>query len=455
MKQEVRIYTKYFTRLTTIVGICVLTFISILHVPASAQSLVSTKDLNEKAEVIKIKQETQETLAQTVTDLEKENAGLEADIISVQAAITQLEASIKGSPFTAEQIQSNTLQREALQKELEQKKGTITKNKETIAETRTKLDTTKTELNKEVTSFQSAIMAFLIGISRYIGIIIAIWILFIMLRWCVDRIVPNEVIRNTIVILAVFTAIFATFITIFFAFAGDTTYLAPSVGLLSAAIVVALQDFIASFFSWVIIKARGPFKLQDTIEIPTPSGLMVGVVTQIGFFRTRIREHIGGDTPDKEQSTGKTIFFPNNLILKQGFRNYTFDNKILWHKMRLTITFESDFDKARKAIDTIIHNEFHYMVDHKDIYLDDVHNLKNVYKPRIYLSISDYGPQFTIWIPSRSGVFRELQEKFSLSVLKAFKEHNVELAYPTTRIIRTESAEGYDVTGMHSSHPIA
>jgi small-conductance mechanosensitive channel len=209
----------------------------------------------------------------------------------------------------------------------------------------------------------------------------------------------------------------------------------------SAALVVALQDFIASFFAWVVIKARGPYKLTDTIEIPTTQGLMSGVVTQIGFFRTRIREKIGGDSYDREQFTGKTIFFPNNLILKQGFRNFSFDNKILWHPITITVTFESDSDLARKSLEDIIHRQFHYMIDHKDVYLDDVYNLKHIYKPKMYLRIANYGPEFTIWIPARLGTFREISEKISLQVLKDFKHNEIELAYPTSRIVRREDLD--------------
>ncbi|MBC7472370.1 MAG: mechanosensitive ion channel [candidate division SR1 bacterium] len=440
---------------------------------AQSSEAITPKALDTKAEVIKIKQDNQDNLNTSVAELEKENNQLEKEIITLRAEETDINSNIKKNEASLELLTKVTNPTILQSKEIEKIKITIKElnnkkienqakindkqtkidaNKIIISDTKERVKNNQNELTKEINGFQNDIFIFIIGISKYIGLIIFYWVLVQGLRYINNRLIPNETIRNIIALILTFLAIFATFITIFVAFAGNTTYLGPTLGVFSAALVVALQDFIASFFAWVIIKARGPYKLNDIIEIPTPSGVMTGVVTQIGFFRTRIKEKIGGESRDREQFTGKTIFFPNNLILKQGFRNFSFDNKILWHSIVITITFESDFEVAKKSLEDLIHKQFRYMLDHKDIYLDDVYNLKHIYKPTIYLHISNYGPEFTIWIPARLGTYREISEKISLQILKDFKHNKIELAYPTSRIVRREDLDR-NYTEFDAPHP--
>jgi small-conductance mechanosensitive channel len=441
-----------------IVGLALLT--NVPSVSAQTKDNITPKDLDNKVEVIKIKQDNQDTLNTSVAELEKQNNQLEKEIVTLKADEVDINTAIKKNELALEQLaKPSTLnqtkeielttdglkklndKKDTNQTQIIEKQAKIDANKSRIADTKERVKNNQNELAKEINGFQSDIFTFVVGISKYIFLIIFYWILLQGFRYLNNKIIPNETVRNIIALILTFLAIFATFITIFIAFAGNTTYLGPTLGVFSAALVVALQDFIASFFAWVVIKARGPYKINDTIEIPTPSGVMTGIVTQVGFFRTRIKEKIGGESRDREQFTGKTIFFPNNLILKQGFRNFTFDNKIIWHSIVITVTFESDFEIARKSLEDIVHRQFHYMYDHKDIYLDDVYNLKHFYKPKVYLHIANYGPEFTIWIPARIGTYREISEKISLQILKDFKHNEIELAYPTSRIVRREDLD--------------
>ena len=436
---------------------------STVQAVAQSTDTVTPKDLDNKVEVIKIKQSNQDVLNTSITDLEKENNQLEKDILTLKVESTDIDVYIKKNDLrisilqntqtpqtpnsSLEITQLNSKNNEYINKKsdnetkISEKQAKLDANKKAISETKERLKNNQNELSKEIGSFQSDIFSFVLSISKYLLLIIFYWVFVQFARYFNNRFIPNQTIRDVIALVLTFAAIFATFITLFIAFAGNTTYLGPTLGVFSAALVVALQDFIASFFAWVVIKARGPYKINDNIEIPTPNGLMSGIVTQIGFFRTRIREKVGGATHNKEQLTGKTIFFPNNLILKQGFRNFNFDNKIIWNSLVITITFESSFETARKALEEIVHKQFHFMLDHKDTYLDDVLNLKHVYKPRIYLNIANYGPEFTIWFPSRVGVYREMSERITIQILKDFKLNEIELAYPTSRIVRREDLD--------------
>jgi small-conductance mechanosensitive channel len=438
--------------------------IGLFPVISHAQSpldIISPKDLDTKAEVIKIKQDGQQSLNSQITDFEKENTAFTKDIGAIQASIAQIDATIKTNLTTIQTIENtptngknvtdeivkleklneaNSTTKQEQIKSIQDKEAKIEANKTAIDQLKAKIKTSQSDLTKEISSFQVDILAFMITVSRFIALIVLYWVIVQLLRLFMRRYIPNESVRNTIALILVFAAIIATFITIFIAFAGNTTYLGPTLGVFSAAMVVALQDFISSFFAWVVIKARGPFTINDTIEIPTTGGRMKGVVTQIGFFRTRIKEKFGGDSPNSEQFTGEMIFFPNNVILKQGFRNSTYDNKILWHSLDITITHESNFELARKLLETICNNEFDYLYDHKDIYLDDVYNLKTFYRPKIYMDLSDHGPRFTVWVACRIGMFREVSEKITGQFLREFQHHGIDIGYQTTRVVHLEDS---------------
>ena len=78
---------------------------------------------------------------------------------------------------------------------------------------------------------------------------------------------------------------------------------------MSAAIVVALQNYVSSFFSYMYIISSRQFEEGDIIRTGNPFMTANGVVRTIGMFFTTIKE-----VDDELMFTGKTISFPNNLI---------------------------------------------------------------------------------------------------------------------------------------------
>jgi small-conductance mechanosensitive channel len=70
-------------------------------------------------------------------------------------------------------------------------------------------------------------------------------------------------------------------------------------GLVSAALVIALQDPITNFVGWVFIISRRPFEIEDRIQI----GEDAGDVIDIRFFQFSLNEI--GNWVDADQSTGR------------------------------------------------------------------------------------------------------------------------------------------------------
>ncbi|NJL97243.1 mechanosensitive ion channel, partial [Candidatus Gracilibacteria bacterium] len=227
-------------------------------------------------------------------------------------------------------------------------------------------------------------------------------------------------------------------VTILIAFYWQPTLLVTSLGVISAAMVLALQEFISSFFAWFVIRIRGPYRKDDLIQIQTNVETYTGIVKKIGIFRTELKEKIGGSSLNREQFSGKIVDFPNNMILKHPVKNFTLDDSILWHNMDIVVTYESDYKLAGKVLEKILHDYFVFALDHKDIYLDDVYNLKGLYKPRIYFSLDEDGPCYTIWFATRTGKLREIVERISMEMLDEFIIHGIDIAYKTSRVIPTQ-----------------
>ncbi len=269
----------------------------------------------------------------------------------------------------------------------------------------------------------------------YFALVFSYWLILKLINWAVNKTIKSVVVVKLIKVLTTSIFIISALVTILFAFVGNLTFLITSFGVLSAALVVALQDFVSSFFAWMMIKIKQQYKVGDIIELNSSKGAFTGRVIEIGIFRTTLKEKIGGEDIDKEFYTGKINSFPNNLILKEGVVNHTLDNKILWNAIDITVTFESDYEKAKIILEEIANKQFLYALDHKDTMLDDVFNLKTLYKPKIYMSIGLDGVEFTIWFATRIGQYRDSLEEYSRQIMHKFKAADVHLAYKTHRVI--------------------
>ena len=424
--------------------------------PATTQS---TTQLNTQTEKVSLLNERLSATRNQVTDLERQSKALSTEIPLLQANETSLTTQIEELTNELQALPPNsTSEEEILEAQITDLNETLLTTKteltaaradqnaaaEALETARQDVQSIQTELTEEQVILQDEVVLFAIGVARYLVIILVYWIIYQIYRLLLNRYLENEQFKDILTLIGTLITIVATVVTLLIAFIGNLALLVTSFGVFSAALVVALQDLVSSFFAWVLIKARGPYKHNDTIEIPFQGATVTGVVRMVGFLRTELQERVGGDSLDREEATGKTIFFPNNLILKQSFRNLTYENRILWHRMDIVITFESDFNLARHVVEEGMKRVYNYMVDHKDVYLDDVFNVKTIYQPKVYLSIASNGVRLTVWYAVRAGSLRDVVERISREVLHEFNVHGIDLAYPTTRVIPTADEKFVD-----------
>ena len=212
---------------------------------------------------------------------------------------------------------------------------------------------------------------------------------------------------------------------------------ATYLGLVSAGIAIALKDPITDIVAWAFILWRKPFEVGDRIEI----GAHAGDVVDQRIFLFSMMEI--GNWVDADQSTGRILHIPNGKIFTEAVANFTHGPKYIWNEIPVLITFESDWEKAKKLLQDI--------ADKHDISLDGnaakefeaaTHKYLLKYDkltPIVYTNVLDSGILLTIRYLCRPRQRRGTSQVLWEDILRAFAKHsNIDLAYPTTRFYTKE-----------------
>ncbi|GAB4154709.1 MAG: mechanosensitive ion channel [Planctomycetota bacterium] len=124
----------------------------------------------------------------------------------------------------------------------------------------------------------------------------------------------------------------------------STLSMATYLGLISAGLAIALRDMFANLAGWTYILMRRPLEVGDRVEIAG----VTGDVVDIAAFEFAIVE-IGNWVP-ADQSTGRLVFIPNGTLFTKPLFNYTRGFNFIWEDLSLTITFESNWRKAKELL---------------------------------------------------------------------------------------------------------
>jgi len=206
-------------------------------------------------------------------------------------------------------------------------------------------------------------------------------------------------------------------------------------GLLSAGLAIALKDVVADVAGWLFIISRRPFEVGDRVQIGPHAGDVVG----IRVFQFTVLEI--GNWVDADQSTGRVIHVPNALIFTQPLANYTADFEYLWNEIPVTITFESDWRRAREILEEVAEDRLLPYCQEAEASLRKVTRKFFIQyakvTPVVYTSVKPNGVVLTLRYlcppRERRGTSQEVWER----VLDAFRgEPAIQFAYPTQRMFR-------------------
>jgi small-conductance mechanosensitive channel len=206
--------------------------------------------------------------------------------------------------------------------------------------------------------------------------------------------------------------------------------LVMSLGLIGAGITLALQRPIMNFAGWINLVVTRPFKINDRIYI---KDIGVGDVYKIDTMHIYLREING-------ESTGRNLIIPNAYILTNAIVNYTKGSQYVWDSVEVSITYESDWKKAKKlvfeAANEVVGENMRKLAEIWKTRPRQFAKTKIQHAPIIRISFLDSGINLKArylvdaveWAETKSRIVENILEKFD-------REEDVEIAYPHMEII--------------------
>ena len=209
-------------------------------------------------------------------------------------------------------------------------------------------------------------------------------------------------------------------------------------GLTSAGLAIALHDTIANLAGFIFIETRKPFRVGDRVEINGHQGDVI----DIRLFQFSIVEV--GNWVDADQSTGRIIHVPNNMVLKHPTANSHVGFEYIWNEVPILITFESDWKKAKQIMIDILQEKTESLSQGAQ---NQIRRAARKYlivagklTPTVYTSVKDSGIMLTMRYLVNPRMRRGTEQKIWEEILDAFeKEDRIELAYPTVRYFTQEN----------------
>ncbi len=208
--------------------------------------------------------------------------------------------------------------------------------------------------------------------------------------------------------------------------------LATFLGLLSAGLAISLKDAIVSVVAWLFILSRRPFEVGDRIQI----GQFAGDVIDQRIFQFTLMEI--GNWVDADQTTGRIIHIPNSIVFTEPQANYSKGTRYIWNEIPVLLTFESDWQSAKKILQEIVSKRTQQLEESAQQDLRRASSrfmLRHIdFEPRVYTNVKDSGVLLTLRYLCEPRRRRVSAEVIWEDILHAFADHNnIDFAYPTLR----------------------
>jgi small-conductance mechanosensitive channel len=118
-------------------------------------------------------------------------------------------------------------------------------------------------------------------------------------------------------------------------------------GLTTAALTIALQDFVVAFFGWFVLMGKRGMRVGDTVEINGVGG----EVTEIGLMSTTLLET--GPLAARGYPTGRRITFMNSFAIRGQFFNFSTAGQWMLDQFEVTIPAS---DQTHVLVEEILHS---------------------------------------------------------------------------------------------------
>ena len=213
----------------------------------------------------------------------------------------------------------------------------------------------------------------------------------------------------------------------------DLRLIATTLGLVSAAIVISLQDVCSSFFGWSVIMVSRKFVIGDRLEI---DGVR-GDVLDIQLLRTTLLEvnnWLGVDQP-----TGRVVIMPNNFIFKTKVFNFCHGHPFIWGIVEVTVTFNTPAAEAtalfQRVLEEVTSDNF-TEARKESMVMEQRYGVEDAeYEPKIYTRIADSGITFSLIYVAHYRDCSGTRNRINLRLIAELEKNNrIQLAYNTLEV---------------------
>ncbi len=273
--------------------------------------------------------------------------------------------------------------------------------------------------------------------QRKIVISISAIIILWLLRFLVKRIVSEKTQkvaaryrwRKTIG----YTYILLVFLVLFRVWFNPSWNIVNILALVAAAVILSLQDLIKSIAGWFTLVWMRPFQVGDRIQIDNG---ITGDVIDIRVFKFSLNEV--GNWVHADQSTGRVMHVPNSVILDKTIINFTETFPYIWIELPVLVTFESNWQEAKGALQKIADAHSHKVSNKAKSKIKDASKHYMLYykklTPIVYTSLESCGVLLTMRLLVEPHKRRNCEHAIWEDVLVEFARYkDIAFAYPTQR----------------------
>ncbi len=197
------------------------------------------------------------------------------------------------------------------------------------------------------------------------------------------------------------------------------------ISFVSAALTLALRDFVYNFFAGIYIKVKKPFAVEDRIEVDE----IKGDVVSINALSFEVLE-VGNDL-NAGQSTGLIVNIPNSVALTSPLKNYEKNFKYIWSEIMVRSKIGVNIEETKKILlDIVNSNEVVKRIPRKmeseieDISLD-YRIYYNKLDPIIYCRVVETHVEFYIRYLVHPKKTRYVEDDIWSKILEAHKEGKI------------------------------
>jgi small-conductance mechanosensitive channel len=123
------------------------------------------------------------------------------------------------------------------------------------------------------------------------------------------------------------------------------------IGLATAALTIALQDYILAFLGWFILVGKNGIRVGDMVEINS----VCGEVIEVGLVSTTLLETTC--LADKGEPTGRRVSFLNSFAIRGQYFNFSSEGQWLWDEITVSVPASEDILAFSKSVEAAAEEE--------------------------------------------------------------------------------------------------